>query len=71
MTMRNLYIAESREKLEQYAAQQMEQGQVVVEHGILYGELPAGGAEVISANPALTGDEEAALEDAAMEFGTD
>jgi argininosuccinate synthase len=71
LTMRNLDIADSRAKLEQYAAQPMEQGQVVVEHGILYGELPAGGAEVISANPALTGDEEAALEDAAMEFGTD
>jgi argininosuccinate synthase len=71
LTMRNLDIADSRAKLEQYAAQPMEQGQVVVEHGILYGELPAGGAEIIAANPALTGDEEAALDDAAMEFGTD
>jgi argininosuccinate synthase len=71
LTMRNLDIADSRAKLEQYAAQPMEQGQVVVEHGILYGELPAGGAEIIAANPGLTGDEEAALEDAAMEFGTD
>jgi len=71
LTMRNLDIADSRAKLEQYAAQPMSQGQVVVEHGILYGELPAGGAEIIAANPELTGDEEAALEDAAMEFGTD
>jgi len=71
LTMRNLDIADSRAKLEQYAAQPMEQGQVVVEHGILYGELPAGGAEIIAANPELTGDEEAVLEDAAMEFGTD
>jgi argininosuccinate synthase len=71
LTMRNLDIADSRAKLEQYAAQPMEQGQVVVEHGILYGELPAGGAEIIAANPELTGDEEAALDDAAMEFGTD
>jgi argininosuccinate synthase len=71
LTMRNLDIADSRAKLEQYAAQPMEQGQVVVEHGILYGELPAGGAEIIAANPELTGDEEAALEGAAMELGTD
>jgi argininosuccinate synthase len=71
LTMRNLDIADSRAKLELYAAQPMDQGQVVVEHGILYGELPAGGAEIIAANPELTGDEEAALEDAAMEFGTD
>jgi argininosuccinate synthase len=71
LTMRNLDIADSRAKLEQYAAQPMDQGQVAVEHGILYGELPAGGAEIIAANPELTGDEEVALDDAAMEFGTD
>src|SRR3954470_19202607 len=71
LTMRNLDIADSRAKLEQYAAQPMEQGQVVVEHGILYGELPAGGADIITANPSLTGDEEAILEEAAMELGTD
>jgi argininosuccinate synthase len=71
LTMRNLDIADSRAKLELYAAQPMEQGQVVVEHGILYGELPAGGAEIIAANPALTGDEETVLEEAAMESGVD
>jgi argininosuccinate synthase len=71
LTMRNLDIADSRAKLEQYAAQPMDQGQVVVEHGILYGALPAGGAEIISANPELTGDEATVLEDAAMELGTD
>jgi argininosuccinate synthase len=71
LTMRNLDIADSREKLEQYAAQPMEQGQVRVEHGILYGELPPGGFDQITFNESLTGDEEAALEDAAMEFGTD
>jgi argininosuccinate synthase len=69
--MRNLDIADSRAKLELYAAQPMDQGQVVVEHGILYGELPAGGADIIAANPELTGEEEVALEDAAMELGTD
>ncbi len=71
LTMRNLDIADSRAKLELYAAQPMDQGQVVVEHGILYGELPAGGAEIIAANPELTGDEEVVLEEAAMESGVD
>ncbi|HYG93898.1 MAG TPA: argininosuccinate synthase, partial [Nocardioides sp.] len=71
LTMRNLDIADTRAKLELYAAQPIDQGQVAVEHGILYGEIAAGGAEQIAANPGLTGDEEAALEEAAMEFGTD
>ncbi|MDT4940708.1 MAG: argininosuccinate synthase [Pseudonocardiales bacterium] len=71
LTMRNLDIADSRAKLEQYAGQPMDQGQVLVEHGILYGELPAGGAEIIAANPELTGNEEAVLEEAAMESGVD
>ena len=71
LTMRNLDIADSRAKLELYAAQPMDQGQVLVEHGILYGELPAGGAEIIAANPELSGDEEAVLEEAAMESGVD
>ncbi|MEP9385492.1 argininosuccinate synthase [Nocardioides sp. KR10-350] len=71
LTMRNLDIADSRAKLEAYAAQPLDQGQVLVEHGTLFGELPAGGYDRISANPALKGDEEAALDEAAMEFGTD
>src|SRR3712207_7155567 len=40
LTMRNLDIADSRMKLEQYAAQPLEEGQVLVEHGTLFGELP-------------------------------
>ncbi len=71
LTMRNLDIADSRAKLEQYAGQPFTQGQVLVEHGTLFGELPPGGAEKIADNPAVEGDEEAALESAAMEFGTD
>jgi argininosuccinate synthase len=71
LTMRNLDIADSRALLELYAAQPLDQGQVLVEHGTLFGELPAGGADRISANPAVAGDEEAALENAAMEVGTD
>ncbi|MCD9155037.1 argininosuccinate synthase [Aeromicrobium duanguangcaii] len=71
LTMRNLDIADSRAKLEMYASQPLDQGQVLVENGTLFGELPAGGAMRIEANPSVEGDEEAALEAAAMEFGTD
>jgi argininosuccinate synthase len=71
LTMRNLDIADSRAKLEAYAAQPLDQGQVLVEHGTLLGELEVGGADAISANPAVDGAEEIALEAAAMELGTD
>ena len=71
LTMRNLDIADSRAKLELYADQPFDQGQVLVEHGTLFGEIESGGAEQIAENPAVEGDEEAALEHAAMEFGTD
>nr|WP_221200166.1 argininosuccinate synthase [Nocardioides soli] len=72
LTMRNLDIADSRAKLEQYAAQPLDQGQVLVEHGTLFGELPAGGAERIEANPAAEEEpDEVALDAAAMEFGSD
>jgi len=64
LTMRNLDIADSRSKLELYAAQNQIQGD-------LLGELESGGARQIAENPAIEGDEEAALENAAMEFGTD
>ncbi|TDE90901.1 argininosuccinate synthase [Occultella glacieicola] len=70
LTMRNLDIADSRDKLELYAQQPVNQGQVLVENGTLFGELPTGGAAVITANPAVTGDE-TALESAALEEGTD
>lgn len=72
LTMRNLDIADSRAKLELYAAQPLDQGQVLVEHGTLYGELEAGGAERIARNPEAAAEpDEVALEQAAMEFGTD
>ncbi len=71
LTMRNLDIADSRSLLEVYAEQPLDQGQVLVEHGTLFGELPAGGGDRITANPGVAGDEEAALESAAMEVGTD
>ncbi|WP_028658583.1 argininosuccinate synthase [Nocardioides insulae] len=71
LTMRNLDIADSRDKLELYAAQPLDQGQVLVEHGTLFGELPSGGADRITANPGVTGDEEVLVDEAAMEFGAD
>ncbi len=72
LTMRNLDIADSRAKLELYAAQPLDQGQVLVENGTLYGELESGGADRISSNPRAEGDDgERWLDDAAMEAGTD
>jgi argininosuccinate synthase len=71
LTMRNLDIADSRDKLEQYATQPMEQGQLLVEHGTLFGDLPEGGFPRIASNPQLEGTEEAALEEAAIESGVD
>ena len=72
LTMRNLDIADSRAKLEIYAAQPFDEGQVLVEHGHLLGALEAGGGDVISYNPEAEGDVgDLALDNAAMEFGTD
>jgi argininosuccinate synthase len=69
LTMRNLDIADSRAKLELYAAS----GLLGVRHRELVGELEPGGAKAISANPlaANVDDEDDALDRAAMEFGTD
>ncbi|HWI42500.1 MAG TPA: argininosuccinate synthase [Nocardioides sp.] len=71
LTMRNLDIADSRAKLELYAGQPLDQGTVLVEHGTLFGELPAGGYDQITANPDGGDEGEAILEDVAMEIGTD
>jgi argininosuccinate synthase len=72
LTMRNLDIADSRGKLELYATQPLDEGQVLVEHGHLLGALPPGGAARIASNPAAEGDEgDSALDHAAMEVGTD
>jgi argininosuccinate synthase len=72
LTMRNLDIADSRSKLELYATQPLDQGQVLVENGTLFGEIESGGADRITANPAAedgTGDE--LLDEAAIEAGND
>jgi argininosuccinate synthase len=73
--MRNLDIADSRSMLERYAEQPLDQGQVLVENGVLLGALPAGGGDRITANPGREGaDDDAvdrALDHAAMESGTD
>jgi argininosuccinate synthase len=72
LTMRNLDIADSRAKLELYAAQPIDEGQVLVENGTLYGELEPGGADRIASNPAAQADPgDSALDHVAMETGTD
>jgi argininosuccinate synthase len=72
LTLRNLDIADSRSKLELYATQPLDEGQVLVEHGVLLGALPPGGADRIAANPGLAGaEDDEALDHAAMESGTD
>ncbi len=67
LTMRNLDIADTREKLEQYSSQ----GQLS-NHDDLVGKLAVGGAKAISAN--VEEDQDAAqkaLDRAAIEFGVD
>ncbi|MCZ4498301.1 MAG: argininosuccinate synthase [Marmoricola sp.] len=71
LTMRNLDIADSRAKLEMYASQPLDQGTVLVENGTLFGELPAGGFDQIAVKAEIDPNAEAALDDAAMESGTD
>jgi argininosuccinate synthase len=71
LTMRNLDIADSRAKLELYAGQPLDQGQVLVENGTLFGEIEAGGADRISRNPAAADAGDQALDHAALEAGTD
>ncbi|SDJ24475.1 argininosuccinate synthase [Frankineae bacterium MT45] len=72
LTMRNLDIADSRAKLEQYAAQSGGQ----LGQAYLFGELESaglgeGGATQISDNTAPEGLDETVLDNAAMEFGVD
>jgi argininosuccinate synthase len=75
LTMRNLDIADSRSKLEQYAARSGGQ----LSRTYLFGELESaglaeGGAEQIAANPAggyRFGSDETVLDSAAMESGVD
>ncbi|CCH78413.1 argininosuccinate synthetase [Nostocoides japonicum T1-X7] len=69
LTMRNLDIADSRSKLELYAAQ----GRLGVEAQALVGSLEPGGAAQIAANPKAVAGEESddLLDAAAMEFGVD
>jgi argininosuccinate synthase len=66
LTMRNLDIADSRAKLEQYAAI----GMVDSSHAALVGPLSEGGAEAIASRGRISADEEL-LDRAAMESGTD
>jgi argininosuccinate synthase len=72
LTMRNLDIADSRAKLEQYASRAGGQ----LSRSPLFGELEAaslveGGAEQIAANPRAEDADETVLDAAAMEAGVD
>jgi argininosuccinate synthase len=67
LTMRNLDIADSREKLELYAAK----SQLVKGQDRLFGSLEAGGGEHIEENELVEPEDEVALDAAAMEQGSD
>ena len=72
LTMRNLDIADSRAKLEQYAAQ----SEILLRRTHLFRELETagldeGGAEQIAASTRAPRDDETALDQAAMESGVD
>ena len=64
LTMRNLDIADSRAKLELYSDR-------LGGRSSLLGPIAGGGAEAIAASSELDEGAEAALDDAAMEFGAD
>jgi argininosuccinate synthase len=67
LTMLNLDIADTREKLELYASE----SQLLSGQERLFGSLEPGGAGQIEENEPVEPDEEAALDAAAMELGTD
>src|SRR5258708_5020011 len=78
LTMRNLDIADSRAKLEQYASLGLfgggqaalnGSGQAIPSPAELIGAMPLGGAEAIASAGRVSGDE--LLDRAAMESGTD
>ena len=73
LTMRNLDIADSRAKLEQYATQPLDEGQVLIENGTLFGSLPAGEARHVTEYPRSDAAvlDETALDHAALESGVD
>lgn len=66
LTMRNLDISDTREKLELYASQ----GTLHAQQADLIGQLEPGGAGRIASNPRTKGDD-TALDAAAIEFGVD
>jgi argininosuccinate synthase len=67
LTMRNLDIADTRTKLEQYAGLGENSGGTAQ----LVGELETGGAEAIADRVTPVSEDETALDAAAMEFGVD
>ncbi|MBK8469233.1 MAG: argininosuccinate synthase [Candidatus Phosphoribacter sp.] len=72
LTMRNLDIADTRAKLELYAAQGQLLGGDLLGAARLIGRMEPGGAGAIAANPGLVDDGDVeTLDRAAMESGTD
>jgi argininosuccinate synthase len=74
LTMRNLDIADSRSKLEQYAGSGSQLTRTSLFGELEAGGLDEGGADQIAANPAAAqrpGSDETALDLAAMESGVD
>ena len=71
LTMRNLDIADTRDKLELYAMQPLDEGHVRVEHGILLGALPPGGRDQIIESDEPASDEERAVVFVDGELGHD
>jgi argininosuccinate synthase len=67
LTMRNLDIADTRAKLELYAGL----GTLPAGEATLVGEISPGGAESITANPAVTLSGDEVLDQAAIESGVD
>jgi argininosuccinate synthase len=67
LTMRNLDIADSRARLEEYVGL----GIIGPAHSELIGAMPAGGADAIADRGEAPADEADALDRAAMELGTD
>jgi argininosuccinate synthase len=67
LTMRNLDIADTRAKLELYAGI----GTLAAGGSALVGDLRPGGAAAISTNPTADGDEDVALDRAAIDTGVD
>lgn len=71
LTMRNLDIADTRDKLELYARQPLDEGAILVEYGSLLGALPPGGRDQIIESEEPESDAERAVVFVDGELGHD